>query len=88
MKTPTRETISREEFDRRLVESNERWSAELQRRDAEQVRVERLLSGYENTLDEVEEALRSTDHPRSYPTLLRKRLEELARRTAEVATSL
>src|SRR5258708_38581468 len=88
MATPTRETITREEFDKRVDESNARRRNELQQREEEQERVEQLLTRYEHTLDEIEAELRSRDEPPSYPARLRKRLEELARKTAEVAASL
>jgi DNA-binding MarR family transcriptional regulator len=88
MATQTRKTITRAEFDKRLDESNERRCKELQQTEEDQARVEQLLTHYENTLDEIESELRSNDEPPSYPILLRKRLEELARKTAEVATSL
>jgi hypothetical protein len=88
MATSNHETITREEFDRRLDECNEQRRKELQQSEAEQAQIEQLLTRYENTLDEIEAELRSEDEPLAYPALIRKRLEELARKTTEVATSL
>ena len=83
-----RETISREEFDKRLDEFNERQARELRQAEDEQMRIEQLLKQYEHTLDEIEAKLRSNDEPPSRSMLLRKRLQELARKTAEMAASL
>jgi hypothetical protein len=88
MTTPIPDTISREEFDKRLDESNERQRRELQQRAEEQAQIEQLLTRYEHTLDEIEAELSANPEPLSYPTLIRTRLEELARKTAEVATTL
>ena len=83
-----RKTITREEFDKRLDESNEQHRIGLRQREDEQVRVEQLLLRYENTLDEVEAELRLKDDPLSHKAVLRKRLEELARKTTDLATTL
>lgn len=88
MTAPTRETITREEFDKRLDEINERRRNELQQKEEEQARVEQLLLRYEHALDEIEAELGSSTESPSYPALLRKRLQELANKTAEVAASL
>lgn len=88
MATSNHETITRAEFDRHLDECNERRRKELQQSEAEQAQIEQLLTRYENTLDEIEAELRSENDPFAYPALIRKRLEELARKTTEVATSL
>jgi acetylglutamate synthase len=88
MPTPTRKPITREEFDKRLDESNEQHRTGLQQKEEEQARAEQLLLRYENTLDEVEAELRLKDDPLSHAALLRKRLEELARKTTDLATTL
>ena len=88
MTTPIPDTISREEFDKRLDESNERQRTELQQRAEEQAQIEQLLTRYEHTLDEIEVELSTNDDSLSYPVLIRKRLEEPARKTIEVATTL
>lgn len=88
MASSTAKTISRAEFDKRLGDSIDRQHKELQQKEEEQARVEQLLTSYEHTLDEIEAELRSSDEPLAHPMLLRKRLEELARKTAEVATTL
>lgn len=82
------ETINRAEFDKHLDENNERRQNELQLREEEQARIEQLITRYELTLDEMEAALSSKDEPSIYPTLIRNRLQELAIKTAEMATSL
>jgi hypothetical protein len=51
MTTPKLKTITREEFDKRLDESNERRRNELQRREEEQAQAEQLLAHYEHALD-------------------------------------
>ena len=51
----TPETITREEFDRRLDDFNERRGQELQQIEAKQRQVEALLTRYEQTLDEIED---------------------------------
>ena len=88
MKSPIRETITREEFDKRLDDSNARRSRELKQKEEELARIEQLITRYENTLDEIEVELESNDEPLSYSAQLRKRLQELADKTAEVAMSL
>jgi len=88
MATPTRDSIARDEFDRRLDALNERRQNELQQREGEQDQIECMLGNYEHVLDEIEAKLRSGDDPNSYPARIRRRLEELAKRTAELASSL
>ena len=63
MAIPAWDTITREEFDKRLDESNERRRQELQKQEEEQARIEQLLAHYENTLDEIEAELCSNDEP-------------------------
>lgn len=82
------ETITREEFDRRLDACNERMRLELQQKEAELAQVEQLVTYYEQTLDEIETRLTSNDESSSYTTALRKRLQELAIKTTEMAASL
>ena len=88
MEQSTPETITRKEFDKRLDAFNEHQEEELQQAEEEQMRVEQLLTRYEQTLDEIEVKLHSTDEVPSQSRLLRKRLQELATRTAEMAASL
>jgi hypothetical protein len=88
MKKPPPETISREEFDLRLDSLNQQRNAELQQRDLEQIRIEELLARYEQTLDEIETAIEGKKEVPVYPVAIRKRLEELAARTAEMASLL
>jgi hypothetical protein len=82
------DTITREEFDRRLDAYNERMRLELQQKEAELAQVEQLLTQYENMLDEIEARSNSREETPSYPAVLRKRLQELAVKTAEMAASL
>lgn len=82
------DTITREEFDRRLDAYNERMRRELLEKEAELAQVEQLLTQYENTLDEIEARLDSREELPPYPAVLRKRLQELAVKTAEMAASL
>lgn len=82
------DTITREEFDRRLDAYNERMRQELLHKESELNRVEQLLTHYEQTLDDIESSLRSEVATPSYAARLRKRLQELAIKTAEVAASL
>lgn len=88
MALETQETITREEFDRRLDAFNEKCHMELQQIEAKQTQVEALLTHYEYTLDEIEGKLATESEPLSQVLLLRKRLQELAIRTADVAASL
>lgn len=83
--------ITREEFDRRLDAYNERMQLEVQQKETELAQLEQLLTYYEQALDEVEARLNAkpeAEEPFSYPALLRKRLQELAIKTTEMAASL
>ena len=82
------ETITREEFDKRLDAVNERRARELQEMEEQQATVEQLLSRYERSLDEIEARLDDTEEPVSHSAFLRRRLKELAAKTAALATSL
>lgn len=82
------DTITREEFDRRLDAYNERMRLELQQKEAELARVEQLLTYYEKTLDEIEAGSHTAEQAPTYPTSLRKKLRELAAKTVEMAASL
>lgn len=82
------DTITREEFDRRLDACNERMRVELHQKEAELAQVEQLLTYYEQTLDEIETRLDSQEEMPSYPAHLRNRLQELALKTTEMAASL
>ena len=53
------ETISHEEFDKRLDAANKRRTQELQAIEEEQMRAAQLLSYYEEALTELEAALDS-----------------------------
>ncbi len=57
MTTKTLDTITREEFDRRLDAYNERRHNELQRIEAQQAQVGSVLAHYEQMLDEIEAGL-------------------------------
>ena len=82
------ETITREEFDKRLDAVNEQRARELQAMEEQQAAVEQLLARYERSLDEIEARLEKTEEPVSPPAFLRRRLNELAEKTAALATSL
>lgn len=82
------DTITREEFDRRLDAHNERMRLELEQKEAELARVEQLLTHYEQTLSEMEMGLHTTEQAPAYPITLRKKLRELAAKTVEMAASL
>ncbi len=82
------ETITREEFDKRLEAVNEQRAQELQAKEEQQAAVEQLLARYERSLDEIEARLEDTEEPVSHRAVLRKRLSELAQKTAALATSL
>ena len=79
--------IDLEEFNRRLNTGNERKRLELDHREANLDQVEQLLSRYETALDEVEAKMRSKEKT-SDSNALRRRLQELATKTAEMASSL
>ena len=79
--------IDLEEFNRRLNTGNERKRLELDHREANLDQVEQLLSRYEAALDEVEAKMRSKEKT-SDSNALRRRLQELATKTAEMASSL
>lgn len=79
--------VSREEFDQRLTAANVQRSTQLDAVEAHQTRVEQLLSIYERTLDKMEIELTAGETLR-YPTRLRRRLTELAEKTALVAASV
>lgn len=83
------DTITREEFDKRLDAANARHAQELQLMEEQQAKAEQLLSYYECTLSEIEVELENTgkESP-AYPAQLRKRLTELAEKTASVAAAL
>ena len=82
------ETITREEFDQRLDAANTQHTKELQQIEEKQENVEQLLSYYEHTLDDIERELKSSSKSLQYPSLLRKRLNELAEKTLSVAASV
>lgn len=82
------DTIDLEEFNRRLDANNERKQIELDRQEAKLAQVEQLLTRYENALDEIEAGMQSVEKTSAYPTVLRKRLNELAAKTTEMAASL
>ena len=82
------ETIDLEEFNRRLDANNERKQIELNRREAKLDQVEQLLDYYEVALDEIEAEVRSKEKISVYPNALRLRLQELAAKTTEMASSL
>lgn len=79
------ETITREEFDKRLDASNERLRQQVETIQQEQEKMERLLAFYEGELKDIEAELNSEDKTRLYSTLLRQRLHQLAEKTAQVA---
>jgi hypothetical protein len=54
MPKPKLDTITREEFDHLLEAHNARMQQELQKKEAELLKMEQLLSQYENALDEIE----------------------------------
>ena len=83
----TLETITREEFDKRLDAANARRSEELQTLETKQAMVEQTLAHYERTLREIEITLNSNVESAPLPPL-RKRLQELAERTALLAASV
>ena len=82
------DTITREEFDRRLDAHTERMRLEIQQKEAELAQVEQLLIHFENMLDEIETRLDGSEETSPYPAVLRKRLYELAIKTTEMAASL
>jgi ABC-type transporter Mla subunit MlaD len=82
------ETITREEFDRRLDAANERLRLKVDEIEEQQSKAEQLLSRYERALDEIEAELESADDSVRRPARLRKRLNELAEQTARVAASV
>jgi hypothetical protein len=82
------EAITREEFDKRVDAANERRVQELQQMEEQQAKAEQLLSYYEHALDEIEAELAAAGETAPLPVLLRKRLNELAERTAKVAASV
>ena len=82
------QSISREEFDKRLDAFNERRATELRHEDDELTQIEQLLAQYERTLEEIEVRIRSNVGVPPHSMLLRKRLLELANKTAEMAASL
>jgi predicted nucleic acid-binding Zn-ribbon protein len=88
MPHPKLDTITREEFDRRLEAHNARMQQELQKKEVELLEMEQLLSQYENALDEIEARLDSQEVTPNYPATLRQRLQELALKTTQMASSL
>lgn len=83
------ETITREEFDKRLDAANARHAQELQQMEEQQAKAEQLLSHYERVLSEIETELDEAGKESPvYSALLRKRLTELAEKTASVAASI
>ena len=79
------DTITREEFDKRLDAANSRRSEELKAIEEQQMKAEQLLSYYECSLDAVEAELNNTDESEPPSIRLHRRLKELADRTAQIA---
>ena len=77
-----------EEFNRRLEACNEYKRMELDQRESKLAQVEKILSHYEQTLDELESRTRLEKNASPSQIALRKRVKELARKTNEMATLL
>lgn len=83
------ETITREEFDKRLDAANARRAQELKQMEEQLAEAEHLLSYYEHKLSGIETDLeKAKEESPAYSARLRERLTELAEKTASVAASL
>lgn len=80
-------TITREEFDARLVQSTERMRRERLTLEAQAAELEDLIGRYSSVLERLE-AGQDTDMPSVRRDELRSLLTELAERTSAVAASL
>ena len=80
--------IDLEEFNRRLEACNEHKRMELDQHESKLAQVEKILSHYEQTLDELESRIRLEKNASPSQIALRKRLQELALKTNEMAALL
>lgn len=85
----TRETITREEFDRRLAQSTERMRQKRLTLEAQAAELEDLIGRYASALERMEaEDQQDTDAFLEQREDLRNVLTELAERTSAVAAAL
>lgn len=82
-----RETITREEFDRRLAQSTERMRQKSLTLEAQAAVLEDLIGRYSSVLERLE-AETQQEMPAERRADLRNLLTELAERTSAVAASL
>lgn len=82
-----RETITREEFDRRLAQSTERMRQKSLTLEAQAAVLEDLIGRYSSVLERLE-AETQQEMPAERRDDLRNLLTELAERTSAVAASL
>ena len=80
-------TITREEFDTRLVQSTERMRQERLTLEAQAAELEDLIGRYSSILERLEAGQDTETHPKRRDDL-RSLLTELAERTSAVAVSL
>ena len=89
MSTPIQETITRDEFDRRLMQSTEQMRINRMDLEARAKELEDLIGKYSSVLERLEaESIESSGFSLERRSDLRNMLIELAERTSTVAASL